>query len=167
MHDDIFKNWDEQIDPRIESLRKDGYHLEAFYLFTNTVEFILRSSILLQESWIFNCIKRSGLSFKRNSVGDLEKKTLGDLINLFSRYSNDTQLIGKLNNFNSFRIKIIHKVLKSDIAKLNIEASASYVKYNEIVAKVCRYNMSLVGKQISRLNRQTLKLSKKSNKINI
>lgn len=165
MDNDIFENWDKQIDPRIDSLRKDGYYLEAFYLFSNTIEFILRGSILLQESWILNISKRSGMSFKKTSVKELEKKTLGDLINLFSKYSSDTNLISKLNNFNSFRIRIIHKILKSNISKLNTEADAFYLKYNEIVSQICRYNMSLIGKQIKKISRQKSKLLKNSNKL--
>ncbi len=165
MNNDIFEEWDKQIDPRIDSLRKDGYYLEAFYLFSNTIEFILRRSILLQESWIFNILIKNGLSFKRISVKELENKTLGDLINSFSRYSKDTQLISKLNNFNSFRIKIIHKVLESDITKLNREADAFYLKYNEIVSKLCRFNMLLLSKEIKRINRHKAKLLKKSIKL--
>ena len=107
---DPFIIWDKEIDPRIEELRKNNYHLEAFYLFSNTLEFVLRGSIMFQQDWINNLVNKSGLKYKKVELKKLESKTLGELISMFDvHYCKDKELVDKLNNLFTNEISFDNK----------------------------------------------------------
>jgi hypothetical protein len=157
-----YEVWDKEIDPRIELLRADKYHLEAFYLFSTTLEFTLRETIIQQERGISNLLSRSKFSYKKQTLEDLESKTLGQLITLFTRFYNEEAIVEELKNFNAFRTKVIHKLIEGNISELNKKASHFYSRYNMLIANLSRYNMSLSEKEIRRLNRRIKMLGKKS-----
>ena len=121
------KNWDEYIEPRIKVLQKNGFDLESFYLCSATIEHSLQCAIQLQEEWIAKVVTRSKLKFEKTDTKKLEGMTLGQLILLYSRYSNDQKLISQLNQFNSLRIKFIHKLLDTSIQILNEEAKKNFI----------------------------------------
>ena len=158
---DRFANWDKFIDPRIEQLKKGGFCLEAFYLCSAIIEFLLQASITTQEKWISVLLKESQMKFISSSEDLLKEKTLGQLINIFSKYCNDNLLISELNNFNSFRITLVHKLLDQDIIVLNDTAKLRLVTYNKLVSKLSRYSMKINEKQIRSSNRKIKVLSKK------
>lgn len=151
---DAFEVWDKEIDPRIDFLRNNNHHLEAYYLYSNTIEFLLRMAIMSQEIWNKNLLKRSGINFKVLKESDLEDRTLGELIKFFSRYCDDPLIIGELSRFNAFRKKVLHNLLKESISNLNKEADKIYVTYNSLVSKICRYNIKINKKHINHYNRK-------------
>lgn len=150
-HRSEFEIWDLEIDPRIEQLRTNNFHLEAFYLYSNTLEFILKSSIMSQQDWISGLVVKSGLTYKKTKIKTLDDKTLGQLIHLFSEHCSDKILINELENFNSFRVQVSHKLFQNDISKLNNSAKKYYTMYNLLVSKICRYNIFLNTKRIRKI----------------
>lgn len=142
------KNWDEYIDPRIDRLTKNKFFLEAFYLYSSVIEHILQKAIEFQEEWIVRLLKKSKIRFVKTKPKDLKEKTLGQLIAIFSRYCDDEEIISQLNNFNSFRIKLVHRLLDHSIEDLNKEAQRKQITYNELVSKLSRYNVMILEKEI-------------------
>ncbi|HMP28249.1 MAG TPA: hypothetical protein PKD85_01530, partial [Saprospiraceae bacterium] len=104
-----YDNWNDFLDTRVDRLLDKEFFIEAFFHFSTTIEFMLQELITKQEEWIAHTIKKSQLSFK--GTKKVEELTLGQLIKIFSRYSNDDVLISKLNDLNAFRKKIVHKSL--------------------------------------------------------
>jgi len=140
------KNWDNQLEPRIKFLREEGLYLEAFYLYAATIEHALQINISHHEDWIEHVLKRSSIQFKKYTIERLREKTLGQLIELFSRYHGDARLISELHAFNSFRKKIIHHILDHTIEQLDSEAKSRDIPYYRLVAKLYRLSYKLSTK---------------------
>jgi hypothetical protein len=116
---------------------------------------------MFQQDWINNLVNKSGLKYKKVELKKLESKTLGELISMFDvHYCKDNQLVDKLNNFNSFRVKVSHKILSHNILKLNNEAEKYYTTYNDLIANLCRYNMFLIGKNLRKSKNKIKKIRK-------
>ena len=146
-------NWDKEIAPRIKNLVTADFYLEALYLEAATVEQILRNTIENQEEWVESLLIQSGLSFHRISQKELEERSLGELISLFSRFSKDTRLISELNDFNSLRKTIVHHLLDYSIEQLNKLAKNKQPKYNQLLAKIYRHDVELSEKFIRKYKR--------------
>jgi|SRR5581483_28104 len=156
-----FNIWNKFIDPRVDKLVRNKLYLEAFYLFFAAVEFILQANIQSQEEWILMNLHKRGVKFDPTPVSILQKKPLGELIKLFSRYCEDSDLIFKLNNFNSFRITTVHKLMDQDIDKLNLKAKSSLKSYHELIAKLSRYGLKISNKKIASFSRKIKNLERK------
>jgi hypothetical protein len=152
---DRFKNWNEYIDPRIEELTDKGFYLEAFYLFSITVEHILKESIRYQEEWIQIVLKKSKIKFEKTKT---EGKPLGFLIGLFAKYYTDTALVSKLSSFNITRNKITHKLMDHPISQLNNEAKNKTFLYYELISEISSYNVKILGKTIGAHKRRISKI---------
>ena len=146
--DDRHKNWDTSIDPRIEELERRGFYLEAFYFYSATIEFQLQEAIGYQEEWLNHLAKKSSMSFIPTPVKTLQEQSLGLLIKIFSRCCDDTKLISELNEFNSFRKTITHRLLNNTVESLNAEAKSKQTKYYKLVIKLAKYNIFLINKRM-------------------
>ena len=147
------KNWDEYIDPRIDELTNNNFFLEASYLYSAVIEHILQNAIGYQEEWFVRLLKKSKLRFVKTKPKELREKTLGQLIGIFSRYCDDKEIISQLNEFNSFRIQLVHRLLDHSIEDLNKEAQKKQRTYNQLVAKLSNYNVMILKKIIRNNNR--------------
>lgn len=112
-------NINEFLVPRIDNLFNNGFYLETILLFSNIFEEQIRWNILAQEEWINTIIKKYKFKIKINEYKKLEKKTLGELIEVFSKYCVDDTLIEEIKSFNSLRKEVIHHLLIGDINKLD------------------------------------------------
>src|SRR3989344_1266062 len=141
--DEREKNWDKYIDPRIDDLIKNGFYLEAFYICAATIEHALQSAILNSEGWIEQLTRRTSVKFKKTDEKKIRDMTLGKLIQNFSRYTDDTNLVSQLESFNRIRIRFVHKLLNSSIEELNQEAKDNQTTYYTLVAKLYRFMSDL------------------------
>lgn len=146
---DRHRNWDESIDPRIEELERRGFYLEAFYFYSATIEFQLQEAVELQEMWLSHIAKKSKMSFVPTPVKTLQEQPLGVLIKTFARHCDDTELVSQLNEFNSFRKTITHRLLSNTVESLNKKAKTKKTRYHELVVKLAKYNLFLISKKIS------------------
>jgi hypothetical protein len=162
---DRYDNWDSEIDPRIEKLTRNGFYLEAFYLYSATLEHCLQDAIRYQEEWVKHTLQKSSLRFETISPENLKEKTLGQLISLFARYCADTDLISKLHEFNSSRKKFVHRILDHSMKELDSEAKSKTKTYNELVSKVSRYNVQILNKKIKAHRRKINTLQRDINSI--
>jgi len=150
-------NWDDYIDSRIDKLRTVGFNLEAFYLAAATVEHTLQKAIQLQEAWARKVLSRTGIKFVPTPKKKLEDMTLGRLISLFSRYTDEEKLIQDLNKFNFLRKTFVHKLLDYRIDGLDVIAKREFSTYWRVVAKTHRY-MIWINKKSIRSTKREIKL---------
>lgn len=153
---DRHKNWSESIDPRIEELERRGFYLEAFYFYSATIEFQLQEAVEFQEMWMSHLAKKSKMSFVPTPVKTLQEQPLGTLIKIFARYCDDAELVSQLNEFNSFRKTITHRLLSNSVKSLNNMARTKRTKYYELVVKLSKYNLFLIRKKTSSNKRKKL-----------
>lgn len=154
-----YDNWDAHVDKRIQDLISKGFYLETIYVYSATIEFVLQESIRYQEEYLLRLLKKSNLGFKKTDAKKLSEKSLGQLIQLFGCYCKDSLLISKLNEFNSFRKKVVHYLLDHSVSNLNEEAKKKQALYYELVSKVSRYNLAIIDKNLSAINRKNKKSS--------
>ncbi len=152
--DNKHKNWEKSIGPRIEELEDRGFDLEAFYLYSATIEFMLQSTIENQEKWIKHLVSKSKLRFEGITEKKLLEQPLGVLIKIFAQYCDDKQLISKLNEFNSFRKIITHRLLNNPIESLNDKAKQKRLTYYSLIKKLAEYNLFMIQKQIVKNKRK-------------
>jgi|GEM_PF-4855763 len=155
-----FENWDLYLDPRIEQLKKNSFHLEAFYLYSATIEHCLQDAVILQEELLDRLAKRSGLKYKQSGEKTIREKTLGEVIKYFSKYDDDPALVSRLNAFNSLRKKVVHKLLDNSLEQLDKEVKSKYREYSDLVRDLCKYNVRLLDKTLRMHNRDISKLKK-------
>lgn len=126
---EINRKWIFEINDRVKSLRKNNFHLEAFYLFIQVVENRLRKTILVQEEWVKIILLKHNLFFETGHLNRLDKKTLGDMITIFDIYCPDKDLIINIKNLASFRNKIVHHLIDNKLESVNNEAKSFYKKF--------------------------------------
>lgn len=146
---DRHKNWNKSIDPRIEELERRGFYLEAFYFYSATIEFQLQEAIEYQELWLNHLAKKSKMTYVPTPEKTLQEQPLGVLIKSFARYCDDGELVSQLNEFNSFRKTITHRLLSNTVESLNLKAKNKRIRYYELVVKLAKYNLFLVRKTIT------------------
>lgn len=146
---DRHRNWDESIDPRIEELERRGFYLEAFYFYSATIEFQLQEAIEYQEVWLNHLAKKSNMKYVPTPVKTLQEQPLGALIKSFARYCDDDVLVSQLNEFNSFRKTITHRLLSNTVESLNLKAKNKRTRYYELVIKLAKYNLFMIKKRIA------------------
>lgn len=152
-----FLAWDTHIDPRIDALVKHNFYIEAFYLSSSTIEFLLQMIIVSQEEWMGDVVQKRGFKFKARTVKELDKETLGQLIKIFSGYCSDERLIQDLNEYKELR-NTIHNLLVFDIKQLNNLAKRKFTVYYSLVSKLCRYGMKLNEKKVRSIKREIKKI---------
>lgn len=152
---DRHKNWDESFDPRIEELERRGFYLEAFYFYSATIEFQLQEAIHYQEVWLNQLARKSKMTYVPTPVKTLQEQPLGVLIKYFARYCDDEELVSQLNEFNSFRKTITHRLLTNTVESLNSKAKNKRARYYELVIKLAKYNIFMIKKTIASSKRKT------------
>lgn len=158
---DKLQNWRNEINPRIEKLETNGFYLEAFFLYSAMLEFLLQETISSSEDWIAHLLSKSSFEFKKYEKKELEKLTLGQLIGIFTRYCKDKKLILKLNDFNSLRINFVHHILAEDPTQLNLRAKKHAVDYYELVLILGTYSSKIIKKLTRKLKSEIKNLSLK------
>ncbi len=124
---EIFDRVDE-INLRVKELERKSFYLEGFYLRIQIIEFLVQRAIVHQEEWVRKLINRGGLKYIGNNEEALKGKTLGELIGLLSEHCKDEQLISRLNGINSFRKRIVHRLLedKLPLGSIDMKRSINY-----------------------------------------
>lgn len=151
-------NYRKEFDPRIKSLIRDKYYLEAFYIFSATIESLLQVIIFTQEDWINNLAKKSNLRLSKTPSKTLKEKTLGQLIVIFSKYCTDETLISQLNDFNSLRKKIVHRLLDHAVIDLNTVVEKKIANFYSLISKLTDYGIDLLDKTLRKFGRDTKKI---------
>jgi len=105
-----------EIQYRMDKLYREARMIEYLCLAGNYVEFKLKEMILSVQDFLILC-KKPKLNIK-----NLEEETLGGLIHIFKNYCiDDKDLIQKLKNFNTLRIKTIHKLFDVNYQVSDVE----------------------------------------------
>lgn len=150
-------DWEDDLDKRVDKLVKNKFFLEAFYLYSAELESILQKAVEHQEDWVEVLLNKSKLKLIKNNQAKLKEKTLGELISLFARYCNNEMLISRLNDFNSFRKKIVHYLSRSPIEITNEQAKKRRISYYQLVSELHEYNIDILTKHNRRLRRKLRK----------
>lgn len=163
--DNLYKSeWVNEIDDRVKKLRKNNFHLEAFYLFIQIVETKLRESIVTQEEWVRIILEKYHLIFDTKSFKNLDKKMLGDLIQIFDTYCSDKTLVLELKNLASFRNKIVHHLNKNSVDRVNVEAESFYKKFWQTVIKLFEYEGDIWRKREKKAKNEIRNYRRKNKK---
>lgn len=144
---------EKDISERIDLLKKEGFHLEAFYYYSVEIEYLLQKIILEHQNWLNHVVKRSGYHYENLTEKEIQKLSLGQLIKQFSKHCTNKALIEKLNAFNSFRVKHVHHIHDYSINTMNNQAKAKTVEYYKLAIKLNRYYTNLLKKIIRTYSR--------------
>lgn len=109
------------------------------------IEFEIKESVYQYEQLLSLLSKTSPIK------GDIEKKTLGVLIEDYEECIDDSTLLSKLKDFNAVRIKAIHKLFITDYTieevEREIEEQLFYEDlYKSIVNPLLSYRLALTSK---------------------
>lgn len=148
-------DWEQEHEEHIKKLQDNNFFIEAFYYYSMEIEGILQKGINYQEKWIENLLKKSKFNFKKNDPKALRDKPLGELIKIFGSYCRDEKLISRLNEFNSFRKKIVHHLSETSIDLINREAKEKNSKYYLLAGDLYKYYNEVLEKHIRHLKRQS------------
>ncbi len=156
---DLFEKNFNILESRIFNLYEKKFYIESVILMSNIVEGLLVIMIEDQENYLANILQEKTIKFQPKKLDALIKKTLGQLIENFSIYSKDTILISNLNNFNSLRVNMAHKLLtNSDIRKEDIRAKEIFKKYISLKNNLLKNHIDLNNDLQKELNMKIEKI---------
>lgn len=151
-----FKKYTEELEPRIDFLRRQGNYIEAFLLICTVLERILLYLIEVSENW------SSHLANSRKhklNLSDFRKEeyrggmTLGKMIRYFKIFSDDQNLISELEYFNKIRNKCVHKIFDENINQLDSIIKKDINRFYKLLFTMVEKHINIIRKENSMLKR--------------
>jgi len=158
MEVDKFKKYLKEIEPRIDSLKKNNYYLESFLLLFGVLENELVSLVELYDDWGKKLLASRNFNFY---ISNFRKRkyprgmTLGQLKDYLGIYCKDFN--EELDYFIKLRNKCIHKMFEENISDLEKILKKDFNRFYKLLWSLSRTALNLRRKEIKRLKRNTVK----------
>lgn len=146
----------EEVEPRIEWLKKEGKYIEAFFFMCAVLEQELAELTELYEKHSARLVANYGYKLDLQKYRAGKKMTLGQLKNYLAVFVGHGNLIKELDYFIDLRNNCVHKLLGNSISALDVEVSKNLNRYYRLLFWLVRRQVKLYKSEIRSHKRKTV-----------
>lgn len=140
----------EVFERRVDKLEKGQQYLEMVFLLSAILEREVKATLLRYEDLINTVLtpyKNKGIDFsiKQFTSKEIEKMTLGEMITYLLPVSKNKPLFEKLQEFNTLRKRVIHKLYEIEsLPSLEIEIKKYLPKFWQLMSELSELEVLLL-----------------------